>query len=157
MKTLVLAMTLAALATPALAQDEKAITMDQAPPAARDAATKAVEGISFEKVQIDSDEGTETYEFAGKTADGVMIEVDVLADGTIEEIEQQIDASALPAEVKTTLDHNLPSFKPTMVEKSTRPNNAVVYELEGSHEGKDVDVEINADGSGYKLINDMAG
>ena len=156
MKRLLVVAAIIGFAGPALAQDETKITMEEAPQAAKDAAMKAVSGVTFETVQIDNDEGTETFEFGG-VANGVKVEVDVLADGTIEEIEQQIDQSELPAEVRAALDANLPGFQPTMVEKSMRPDDLVVYELEGSHDGKDVDVEVNADGSNYKLVDDMAG
>src|ERR671916_3343464 len=101
--------------------------MDQAPQAAKDAAMTHASGVTFDKVQIDNDEGTETYEFSGKMQNGMTLEVDVLADGTLEEIEQQIDKSEVPQEVMTTLNQNLQNFEPTMAEKSTRPNNLVVY------------------------------
>ena len=44
-----------------------------------------------------------------------------------------------------------------MVEESTRPDGLIVYEFEGTHDGKDVDVEINADGSNFVMIDDTAG
>lgn len=157
MKHITLAAALIGFAAPALAQEENVIAMDKAPKAAMDAAMAQAKGVTFDKVQIDNDEATETYEFSGKMANGMMVEVDVLADGTLEELEEQIDKSALPESVMATLTKNLPNFEPAFIEKSTRPNNLVVYEFEGKHDGKEIDVEINADGSNYKMIDDLAG
>jgi uncharacterized membrane protein YkoI len=157
MKRLVLAAAFVVFAVPAGAQEENAITMEEAPQAAKDAAMSHADGVTFETVQIDNDQGTETYEFAGKMANGMQIEVDVLADGSLEEIEEQIEVSAVPPEVMATLEQNLAGFKPEMAEKSTRPDNLVVYEFEGTHDGKEIDVEINADGSNYTSNEDTAG
>lgn len=146
-----------ALAAPALAQEETKLDMSAVPAAAMEAAQKAVQGVTFETAQMDKDEGTDTYELGAKLSSGKHIEVDVLADGTIEEVEEEITAAELPAEVKATLDKELAGFAPTMIEKSTRPQGVVVYEFEGQHGGKEIDAEINADGTGYKLNDDMAG
>jgi uncharacterized membrane protein YkoI len=157
MKHLVLAAAFIGLAVPALAQEENVVPMEQVPQAAKDAATSHANGVTFEQVQMDDDEGTETYEFSGKMANGMQLEVDVLADGTLEEIEEQINASEVPEPVMAALNQNLPGFAPEMAEKSTRPNDLVVYEFEGTHDGKAIDVEINADGSNYVSNEDTAG
>lgn len=146
-----------ALAAPALAQEESKIEMSAVPAAAMEAAQKAAQGVTFETAQIDNDEGTETYELGGKLSSGKHIEVDVLADGKIEEIEEEIDAAALPAEVKATLDKELAGFAPEMIEKSTRPEGKVVYEFEGKMDGKEIDAEIDADGTNFKKNDDMKG
>ncbi|KGJ03008.1 PepSY domain-containing protein [Paracoccus sphaerophysae] len=145
------------LAVPAFAQEEKKMELSAVPAAAMEAAQKAAPGVTFESVSMDDDEGTDTYELVGKLASGKTVEVDVLADGTIEEVEEEIDAAAVPAEVKATLDKELAGFAPTMVEKSTRPQGKIVYEFEGSFEGKEIDAEIDADGSNFTRHDDMAG
>ena len=152
-----------ALAWPALAQttgggDENAISMDEVPEAAMTAAQENAMGVEFESVQIDPDNETETYEFSGTKEDGMMLEVDVLADGTIEEIEEEIAMEALPQAVSATLDAEAAGLEPSFVEKSTRDDGAtIVYELEGTLDGQEVDVEINEDGSGYVNNADMEG
>lgn len=146
-----------ALAAPAMAQEETRVELSAVPAAAMQAAQKAAQGVTFETATMDNDEGTETYELGGKLSSGKAIEVDVLADGTIEEVEEEIDAAALPAEVKATLDKELAGFAPEMIEKSTRPEGKVVYEFEGKMDGKDIDAEIDADGQNFKKNDDMAG
>ena len=157
MRNVLFAAAFVGLITPALAQEENAMTMEQAPQAAKDAAMSHANGITFDTVQMDDDEGTDTYEFGGKMANGMALEVDVLADGTLEEIEEEIAVGDVPPEVMATLSKNLAGFAPAMAEKSTRPDNLVVYEFEGTHDGKEIDVEINADGSNYTMVDDAAG
>ena len=157
MKHVLIAAAAIALAVPAFAQEEQTITMDQVPAAAMTAAKANANGVEFTAVAMDDDEGTDTYELSGKMANGMAFEVDVLADGTLEEIEEQVEFSAVPEAVRTTLGQNLSGFEPTVSEKSTRPNDVVIYEFEGTHEGKEIDVEINADGTNYKFNDDAAG
>jgi hypothetical protein len=156
MNKLLITAAVLALATPALAQEENTIELTAVPKPAMDAAMANANGVTFDAAQIDDDEGTETYELSGKMASGMTLEIDVLADGTLEEIEEQIDVAALPAEVAAALEQNLPGFAPTYVEKSTRPDGAVVYEFEGTHDGKEIDAEINADGSNFVMADDAA-
>lgn len=149
------------LAAPAFAQEESQISMDEVPQVAMDAAQAEADamGVSFENVQVDDDQGTMTYELSGQMENGMMLEIDVLEDGTVEEIEEEVEMSAVPQEVAATLEENLSGFQPDFVEKSTRPaeDGRVVYEFEGTHEGGEVDVEINEDGSNYMMNQDAAG
>lgn len=157
MKKLLIATAVLGLAVPAAAQEENMVAMEDVPQAAMDAAMANADGVTFDSVQMDDDEGTETYEFSGTMESGMMLEVDVLADGTVEEIEEEIAMSEVPAEVSATLEENLPDFEPSFIERSTREEGAmVVYEFEGEHEGGEIDVEINEDGSNYTMNEDTA-
>jgi uncharacterized membrane protein YkoI len=156
MRQILVAAALAALAVPALAQDEQKITMDQVPPAAMEAAKAKANGVEFTAVALDNDEGTATYELSGKMQNGMMLEIDVLEDGTVEEVEEQVEMSVVPDAVKEALEKNLKGFQPEMAEKSTRPD-MVVYEFDGTHDGKEIDVEIQEDGSNYTMNDDLAG
>lgn len=158
MKKLVIVAAALAFASPALGQEESEVSLEEVPAAALEAAQAKAEGVEFIKAQIDNDEGTETYELSGTAENGKAIEVDVLADGTIEEVEEEIDASELPQEVSAALEENLAGFQPSYIEKSTRDDGAtVVYEFEGEHNGKEIDAEINEDGSNFSMNEDTAG
>ena len=163
MKTILITSAAIALALPTFAQttgggDENAISMDEVPEAAMTAAQENAMGVEFETVQIDPDNETETYEFSGTKADGMMLEVDVLADGTIEEIEEEITMEEVPQAVSAALDSEASGLEPSFVEKSTREDGAtIVYEFEGMLDGQEVDIEINEDGSGFVNNSDMAG
>ncbi len=152
--TLLAAAVLLSVATVAGAQEETTMTMEEVPAAVMEAATAAnAMGTEFESVTMDDG----VYEFAGTGSDGMGYEVDVMEDGTVEEIERQIEASALPAEVAAALEAEMAGFTPDYVEESTRADGAVVYEFEGTHEGQAVDAEINADGTGFTMNEDAAG
>ena len=155
MTKFVIAAAAALLALPVVAQETE-VKMADVPAAAMEAAKANAKGVTFDKVMMDNDEGTATYEFSGKMTNGMMLEVDVLEDGTVEEIEEQIEASALPAEVTATLEKELAGFVPTMVEMSTREGGMVVYEFTGTVDGKDIDAEINADGTNFMMNDDLA-
>ena len=164
MKKFLLATAALGLALPAFAQtsggaeEENQIAMEEVPEAAMTAAQENAMGVEFDSVQLDDDEGTETYEFSGAKEDGMMLEVDVLADGTVEEIEEEVAMDAVPQPVSATLDSELSGFQPEFIEKSTRDDGAtIVYEFEGQHEGQPIDVEINEDGSNFQRIEDTAG
>jgi hypothetical protein len=148
------ALVLSAAAAAATAQEETPMTMDQVPAAVMEAARAAnTTGADFTSVALDDG----IYEFAGTTADGMGFEIDVAEDGTIEEIERQIAYDALPEAVRAALEAEMPGFEPTYVEESTRADGSVVYEFEGTHEGSEIDAEINADGTGFSRNDDRAG
>ena len=152
-----------ALAVPTLAhaQEENAVDMADVPPAAMEAATAeagklGLENAEFTSVALDDDEGTETYEFLTTAANGKSLEIDVLADGTVEEVEEEIEMGDLPEPVLATLDSELSGFEPAMIERSTRPDK-IVYEFEGMHDGQEIDAEIDEDGSNFMQAGDMEG
>ena len=139
------------------AKDEDSITMKDVPFAVKAAAQAAGNGVTFEKVDLDLDNGTATYELAGKGADGKIIEIDVLSDGTIEEVEQEISMDNVPDAVKKMLAKYMPKFKPDKAEKSTRTNFEVFYEFDGQDEnGGELDIEIRSDGKQITIADDSA-
>lgn len=162
MKTLLLATAALGLALPALAQaqanpDESTISMDEVPQEVMATAQENAAGATFEQVSVENEDGTEIYEFA-TTKDGMGFEVDVLADGTLEEIEEEIAMDALPEAVSSALEAELAGFEPSYIEKSTRDDGStIVYEFEGEHEGQAIDAEIAEDGSNFTMNEDVAG
>lgn len=137
----------------AVAQEEATVAMADVPPVVMEAAMANANGVTFDTVAMDDG----VYEFAGKMASGMGLEVDVREDGTIEEVEEQIDAAALPAEVAAALESNMAGFTPSYVEQSTREGGEIIYEFEGTFDGKEIDAEINADGSNFVMNDDAAG
>jgi hypothetical protein len=161
MRTLITTVATLALTAAAQAQEESQMSMDDVPAAVMEAAQAESEAmnVTLEGVQMDDDQGTDTFELSGTMENGMMFEVDVLEDGTVEEIEEEIEMAAVPEAVAAALDENLPGFEPSFVERSTRPmeDGRVVFEFEGQHEGGEVDVEIDEDGSNYMVNEDAAG
>lgn len=153
MNKFILAATAAVIGSAAAAQEETTVKMEDVPAVVMEAAMANANGVTFDTVSMD--EGV--YEFAGKMASGMGLEVDVMEDGTIEEVEEQIEMAALPAEVTAALTASMAGFTPAYIEKSTRADGVVVYEFEGTVDGKEIDAEINADGTGFVMNDDMAG
>lgn len=145
-----------AASTVAVAQeaDESTMAMADVPAAVMEAATAAnATGTEFETVALDDG----VHEFAGTQESDMGYEIDVMEDGFIEEIETQIDAAELPAEVAATVAAEMAAAELTYIEKSKRADGVVVDEFEGTMDGAAVDAEINADGTGYAMNDDMAG
>lgn len=143
------------LAAPALAQESQSIDMAEVPAPVIEAAQGAVSGVTFDTANLDRDGGTDTFELSGIDADGMRFEVDATANGTIEEVEEQVSVEDLPAEVKTAMEVNLSGIEPTMIEKSTREGGQViVYEFEAERDGQFVNAEVGEDGADWKVVED---
>jgi len=153
MKSALLSVAVMALASAAVAQEETTMAMEDVPAAVMEAAMANAMDVTFDTVAMD--EGV--YEFAGTMEDGMGLEIDVMEDGSIEEVEKQIAMEALPAEVMATLEAELAGFEPTYIEESTRSEGVIVYEFEGMVDGAEIDAEINADGTGFSSNLDAAG
>ena len=67
----------------------RTMTLDEVPQAARDAASKALPGITFEEAwgNVDRDGTLHSYEVRGRAANGRIREVRVATDGEILEME----------------------------------------------------------------------
>lgn len=140
----------------AFAGEENTVNMKDVPPAAKAAAMAAAPGVKFDKVGLDMDDGTASYEFAGKM-DGKAIELDVMEDGTVEEMEHEISMDEVPERVSKTLKKHMGDFEPKFIEKSVRNGFQVYYEFEGEGpEGGELDVEISADGKKIIIQDDTA-
>lgn len=77
-------------------------------------------------------------------AGGKTVEVDVIEDGTLDEVETEM--SALPKAVTDAVLRKMPNLKTTKIEESKRPA-GTYYEIEGTDGSKKMDIEIKADGS----------
>ncbi len=144
-----------AFAVPAMAQDAGPVDMAAVPAPVIEAAQAAVSGVVFDTANIDADDDTLSYELSGVDANGKKFEVDALADGTIEEVEEEVIAEDLPAEVKTAMEVNLDGMTPTLIEKSTRDGGQpIFYEFEADKDGKMIHAEVGADGANWVVSED---
>ena len=164
---LVVGAAVALLAAPiptALAQSAR-LEMAQVPPHILAAARAVGELTDVTEVGIEVEGGRVIYEVKGRTRDAKVREVDFLADGTLEEIEEEIAQADVPQPVMQALQRWMSGFRPTKMERSTRPSGGTgvaevmttVYEFEGQHGGVEVDVEVAADGSRIAIVDDTRG
>lgn len=156
MSKLLLATIAAALAfvAPAAAQDTK-IELSAVPKNVMDAAVKAAPGFAASSANTEMEDGKTIFELQGTVGDK-KVEVDVLEDGTLDEVETEIEVSALPKAATDAVMAKMPAFAPTKVEESVRTA-GTFYEIEGMDGANKMDVEIMADGSSMKAEAMKAG
>jgi len=123
--------------------DESAISMADVPVNVRMAAqaVASAEGYQIQDVTTEVErDGRLNYEFGGEG-----FEIDITADGTLDEIERAASLGEFPQDVRDTLQGLLQGFEPSTVETSTRPEGVVVYEFEGQLGESEVDIELSGD------------
>ena len=134
---------------PALAQDsvEEIIDLSEVPEAAMTAARAAAGDVELTVGNTETEGSKTVYELRGRMTDGMMLEVDVFADGTIEEVEREIDPAEVPKAVMEAVRAKYPGFRASRVEANVRDDQVVEYNIEGQAGGTTFDVEVTADGS----------
>jgi len=129
---------------------EQNIALDQVPPQVLHTADQAAQGADLTKAQVDFDEVEAVYELTA--AD---IEVDVKADGTLQEIEEKIVRRQVPREVRRLLRHSFPDLRIDQIERSTRPTPVGLlqrfYEFDGENRGEEIDLIINERGTVFTV------
>lgn len=100
------------------------------------------------QVQVNPD-GSLVYELGGQNQQGFDFEIDIIADGEIVEIDEQIESSAVPEQVMKALKYWLPQAEIVSIWRSTRYKTFdYYYEIVIEN---DFWVEIPADGSTLKI------
>ncbi|HON67823.1 MAG TPA: hypothetical protein PLS23_15130 [Phycisphaerae bacterium] len=141
---------LGTLAVWAVAKEkEEKITIDQVPPAAREALIKAAGGATILKVERENENGVVVYE-AKWTTDGVKHEAKVTAEGQpVEEEEEEdevITMEQVPAQAREALMKLAGAAKITKVEKENE-DGTVAYEAEWLVDGKEHSAAVTAEGA----------
>lgn len=101
---------------------------------------------SYAQVELKPD-GSLTYELGGQNQQGFKFEVELSPEGTILEVDEQVERSAVPETVFKAFDKWLPNYQVTEIWRSTRLGE-FVYELVIP----DFLVEVAADGSELSII-----
>lgn len=128
---------LAAVVGVATAGDAPKMSLDQAPPEARAALLKLAGGAQIVAVEREKEGGVELYEAEWKV-NGKEAEAKVMANGDLVEMEEEIDAAALPAAVKAVVAKHFPAGAKIECEKVTM----LVYEIEGKVNGKEKGIAV---------------
>jgi hypothetical protein len=100
-------------------------------------------------VQLDQDEILAIYEVQGKASNGRLLEADIRPDGTLVELEIEIETSDVPNKVSAAIsslfaDFQLAEEKPA-IEKSIRPSENGLSEIWYEFSGTNFDVEVRSD------------
>lgn len=121
----------------ATAGDAPKMSLDQAPPEARAALLKLAGGAQILAVQREKERGIELYEAEWKV-NGKEAEAKVMANGDLVEMEEEIDAAALPEAVKAVVTKHFPAGAKIECERVTM----LVYEIEGKVNGKEKEIAV---------------
>jgi len=138
---------------PALAQDNIEINSQDIPAFAHKTARKYAPDISFTRYAYEDEGKHRIYEFSGEDSQGRKIEVDVMADGTLQEIELETPWDEIPVYIQIEFDLKAPHMKPDFIERSIRPDGSTVYEFEQTIEGQLIEVEILNTGKAIKMLS----
>ena len=134
-------------ASAAIGAGETIINIEDVPANVLETAIQTAPGSEFYRVSTETENGVLVYEFEATSFDGKHIEVDVLADGTLDEVEMEMSLDELPTEVTQGLFAQYPGFTPSYIEASIRSDWSTVYEIEGvSASGERLAVDINESG-----------
>ncbi|MBW9271393.1 MAG: hypothetical protein K1566_17275 [Candidatus Thiodiazotropha sp. (ex. Lucinisca nassula)] len=134
--------------TPALAGEEKVITLSEIPQTVMNALTKRFESATLLSANTETEEdGSMVYEIQGKLSDGHLAEFDIFPDGSIEEVEVIFPVEMVPGAVLKALQKKMAGFVPSKIEATHSASMKVVgYEFEGTLSGQKIDLEVSADG-----------
>ncbi len=145
-----LALTCVALTLSPFAQAglQEPIPLGEVPPELLEKVQALFPDASFTTANTETEsDGTVVYELQGRLTDGRKIEVDLFADGSIEEYEIEFTESQVPGAVLKGVQNQAPGFQPTYIEASYSPSGKVTkYEFVGTLGNKELDLEASADG-----------
>lgn len=136
-------------ATGIYAQESMKVEMSAIPEDVMSTVKKEVPGFTAKSATSEVENGQKVYEIQG-SANGKQVEVDVLEDGTLDEVETEVTMKELPQAVSKAIMAKMSAFKASKIEQSRRPD-GTYYEVEGSEGGKQYDIEIMADGTGMEV------
>jgi hypothetical protein len=117
------------------------------PTAVLAAVESAVPGATLKSAAREQEVAQEVYEVVLRTAAGKTMEAEILGDGTLLEIEEEVGVGDLPASVAAALEKVAPGGKIDEIERTMK----VVYEIEKKIDGKEVEVAISASGKVIKM------
>lgn len=121
--------------------EEKRISIGQAPPAVQAAILKIVGGNPIKEIVMEMDDGVAEYE-AEYTVNGVEHSVTCAATGHVMELEHGVPATSLPPAVLSALARRFPGAKI----KEAAAVQVFFHEVELEKDGKKVEVSVMASG-----------
>lgn len=148
MKSFVLPLSLlplaAGVALTAVAQD-KVLTREQLPAAVRAAADKETQGATIKGYATETEHGKKVYEVE-TVGRGHTRDLQFAADGTLNEIEEEVPLASLPADVSRSLTTRAKDWKILKVESLTKSGKLVAYEASIEKNGHKGEIQVGPNG-----------
>jgi uncharacterized membrane protein YkoI len=132
------------LAMPAVAQEKK-IKRSDLPPAVEKTVAAQSAGATVKGFSKENEKG-QTYYEAEMVVNGHRKDLLIDANGVIVEVEEEVAADTLPAEVKAGLQAKAGDGKVGKVESITKNDKIVAYEAKVMKDGKKSEVQVGPDG-----------
>jgi|GEM_PF-5431513 len=111
-------------------------------------------GLIFTEYGVEIEDDLQVYELGAEDPDGMYVEIDILADGTLQEIEWETPINALPVAVHMEFFEHVAGGQISFAERSIRPDGYIIYEIEGRDmDDGFVDVEIADTGRTLRLVS----
>lgn len=132
-----------------VAAQEKKIERSALPAAVEKTVQEQSKGAPVKSFSTEVENGKRTYE-AEMVVDGHTKDIEIAANGRLNEIEQEIDFNSLPDNVKAGLTAKAGGAKITKVETLTKNDRLVAYEaatLKGTKRGE---IQVAPDGKTLK-------
>ena len=105
------------------------ISLGDAPPALAAKVIELLDGEEIENLLRESDDGEEVYELEWES-DGVANSAKILPDGTVVELEHEVDPATLPAAVVSAVQAAHPDGEINEAESLTLPGQPPLFEVE---------------------------
>lgn len=124
---------------------EKKIDQSNLPPAIQKTVQEQSKGATIKGYSMEREHGKTVYE-AEMMVDGHSKDIQIAEDGTLNEIEEEVAFSSLPAKVQAELTTKAGGARITKVESLTKQNKLVAYEaatLKGTKKGE---IQVGPDG-----------
>lgn len=124
---------------------EKKMDKFSLPPAVQKTAEEQSKGATVKGYSTEVENGKRTYEVE-MIVNGHSRDIEIAADGTLNEIEEEVAFSALPANVQTALTAKAAGAKITKVESLTKHGKLVAYEAATLNGTKKGEIQVGPDG-----------
>ena len=124
---------------------EKKIQESNLPSAVQKTVREQSKGATIKGYSTDREHGKTIYE-AEMMVDGHSKDIEVAADGTLNEIEEEVAFASLPAKVQVALTAKAGVAKITKVESLTKHNKLVAYEAATLNGTKKGEIQVGPDG-----------
>jgi uncharacterized membrane protein YkoI len=129
-----------------LLEKEEEVRLTDVPAAVRATIERELGAVRPEKIERKSEEGTVHYEVDAETTDDREIDLEVAEDGRLLEKQEEVRLTDVPAAVRATIERELGGVRPEEVQRVTEEG-TIHYEVEAEVSGKDIELEIGADGT----------
>jgi uncharacterized membrane protein YkoI len=124
---------------------EKHLKKSDLPAAVQKTADEQSKGATVKGYSSETEDGKLLYELS-LTVSGHSKDVAIAADGTVVEVEEQVDLDKLPAAVRDALKKKAGAGTIAKVESLTKKGTLVAYEAQVNTAGKKSEIQVGPDG-----------